>query len=98
MNNSIPVKVIAERLGNTPEMIHTVYVHLLQEMEAQTVSVFSQSLKENGASLKLNPTPTSLLTLPSLKSFLLAIYSLYSLSFLMCRRLVLLQLGQSPLH
>lgn len=49
MNNSIPVKAIAERLGNTPEMIHTVYGHVLQEMEAQTVSVFSESLKAIGA-------------------------------------------------
>ncbi|MFK5708190.1 site-specific integrase [Lysinibacillus boronitolerans] len=44
MNNIIPVKAIAERLGNTPEMIHTVYGHVLQELEAQTVSVFSESL------------------------------------------------------
>ncbi|MCS1390634.1 tyrosine-type recombinase/integrase [Lysinibacillus boronitolerans] len=49
MNNSIPVKAIAERLGNTLEMIHTVYGHILQEMEAQTVSVFSESLKAIGA-------------------------------------------------
>lgn len=49
MNNSIPVKAIAERLGNTPEMIHTVYGHILQEMEAQTVTVFSESLKAIGA-------------------------------------------------
>lgn len=49
MNNGIPVKAIAERLGNTPEMIHTVYGHVLKEMEEHTISVFSQSLKENGA-------------------------------------------------
>ena len=49
MNNGIPVKAIAEHLGNTPEMIHTVYGHILQEMEAQAVNVFSQSLKESGA-------------------------------------------------
>ncbi len=49
MNNGIPVKAIADRLGNTPEMIHTVYGHVLQELEEQTISVFSQSLKENGA-------------------------------------------------
>ncbi|MFJ6209320.1 DNA integration/recombination/inversion protein [Lysinibacillus sp. NPDC092081] len=55
MNNGIPVKAITKRLGNTPEMIPTVYGHILQEMEAQTVSVFSQSLKENGASLLLTP-------------------------------------------
>lgn len=49
MNNSIPDKAIAERLGNTPEMIHSVCGHVLQEMEAQTVAVFSESLKRNRA-------------------------------------------------
>ena len=50
-NNGIPVKEIAERLGNTPELIYTVYGHILKEMEAQTVSVFSESLKAIGANL-----------------------------------------------
>lgn len=40
-------------------MIDTVYGHILQEMEAQTVSVFSESLKaigaKSGASLLLTP-------------------------------------------
>lgn len=49
MNNGIPVKAIAERLGNTPEMIHTTYGHVLKEMEAQAVSVFSESLNAIGA-------------------------------------------------
>lgn len=49
MNNGIPVKAIADHLGNTPEMIHTVYGHVLKELEKHTISVFSQSLKENGA-------------------------------------------------
>lgn len=49
MNNGIPVKAIAERLGNTPEMIHTVYGHVLKELEDKTVSVFSDTLKVNGA-------------------------------------------------
>ncbi|CAM5620475.1 Tyrosine recombinase xerC-like protein OS=Lysinibacillus sphaericus OT4b.31 OX=1285586 GN=H131_04174 PE=4 SV=1 [Lysinibacillus sphaericus] len=48
MNNSIPVKAIAER-SNGPRNNHTVYGHVLQEMEAQTVSVFSESLKAIGA-------------------------------------------------
>jgi len=30
-------------------MIHTVYDHILKEMEAQAVSVFSESLKAIGA-------------------------------------------------
>lgn len=49
MNNGIPVKAIAERLGNTPEMIHTVYGHVLKELEDKTVSVFSETLKGIGA-------------------------------------------------
>jgi len=32
MNNGISVKAIAERLGNTPETIDTVYGHVLKEM------------------------------------------------------------------
>lgn len=35
---------------NTLEMIHTVYGHVLQEMKAQTVAVFSESLNTSGAS------------------------------------------------
>ena len=49
MNNGNPVKAIADHLGNTPEMIHTVYGHVLKELEKHTISVFSQSLKENEA-------------------------------------------------
>lgn len=49
MNNGIPVKAIAERLGNTPEMVHTVYGHVLKELEDKTVSVFSETLKISGA-------------------------------------------------
>lgn len=49
LNNGIPVKAIAERLGNTPEMIHTVYGHVLKELEDKTVNVFSTSLQQSGA-------------------------------------------------
>lgn len=49
LNNGIPVKAIAERLGNTPEMIHTVYGHILKELEDKTVNVFSESLQQSGA-------------------------------------------------
>lgn len=48
LNNGIPVKAIAERLGNTPEMIHTVYGHVLKELEDKTVNVFSTSLQQSG--------------------------------------------------
>lgn len=54
LNKKLPVKVIAERLGNTTQMIHTTYGHVLKEMEEESVAVFSQSLKsigtKNGAS------------------------------------------------
>ncbi len=42
--------IVNRCFSNTLEMIHTVYGHVLQEMEAQTVAVFSKVLKENGAS------------------------------------------------
>lgn len=54
LNNGIPVKAIAERLGNTPEMIHTVYGHVLKELEDKTVNVFSTSLKQSGATSGAN--------------------------------------------
>lgn len=51
LKEKIPVKVIAERLGNTPQMIHTVYGHVLKEMEEESVIAFSQSLKSVGAKI-----------------------------------------------
>lgn len=54
LNNKLPVKVIAERLGNTPQMIHTVYGHVLKEMEQESVTVFSQSLNAVGANTGAN--------------------------------------------
>ena len=54
LNNGIPVKAIAERLGNTPEMIHTVYGHVLKELEDKTVNVFSTSLQQSGATSGAN--------------------------------------------
>lgn len=38
----IPVPTIAERLGNTPQMIHDVYGHALKEVEEQSVESFSR--------------------------------------------------------
>ena len=38
LNDGLPVKVIADRLGNTPRMIHTVYAHVLEEMESSIQS------------------------------------------------------------
>ena len=39
------VKVISERLGNTPVMIYKVYGHVLKEMETESVTLFSNSLQ-----------------------------------------------------
>ena len=36
---------MAHRLGNTPEMIHKVYGHLMEDMKIESVSAFSQSLQ-----------------------------------------------------
>lgn len=43
------VKAIAERLGNTPQMIYEIYGHVLEEMEMETVALFSRSLEATGA-------------------------------------------------
>lgn len=49
LNRGLNVKVIAERLGNTPKMIYEIYGHVLKEMEEASVVAFSQSLNEIGA-------------------------------------------------
>ncbi|MBM6646036.1 tyrosine-type recombinase/integrase [Bacillus sp. RIT809] len=51
LNQGLNVKVIAERLGNTPQMIYEIYGHVLKEMESMSVELFSQSLAESGANL-----------------------------------------------
>lgn len=48
MNDGVPVKAIAERLGNTPEMIYTTYGHVLREMEDTIIDTFDRAI-ENGA-------------------------------------------------
>lgn len=40
-----PVNEVADRLGNTPEMIHKVYGHLMDEMKIKSVTAFSESMK-----------------------------------------------------
>lgn len=47
LNSGQNVKVIAERLGNTPAMIYDIYGHVLKELEQQSVDVFSNMLKTN---------------------------------------------------
>lgn len=49
LNYGLNVKVIAERLGNTTDMIYKIYGHVLKEMEQESVSIFSQSLNSHGA-------------------------------------------------
>lgn len=41
----IPVKTIAERLGNTPEMINKIYGHNLEELDKEAVQVFGEALE-----------------------------------------------------
>lgn len=40
-----PVNEVADRLGNTPEMIHRVYGHLMEDMKIESVNAFGESLK-----------------------------------------------------
>lgn len=40
----IPVKVIADRLGNTPQMILDVYGHTFKDLEEESVSAFEKAL------------------------------------------------------
>lgn len=54
LNRGSNVKVIADRLGNTPQMIYEIYGHVLEELETETVALFSQSLKAGGATLGAN--------------------------------------------
>lgn len=44
LNSGINVKVIAERLGNTVEMIYTIYGHVLKELEEKAVDLFAEIL------------------------------------------------------
>lgn len=39
-----PVNEVADRLGNTPEMIHNVYGHLMEDMKIESVAAFSDAL------------------------------------------------------
>ena len=44
INQGIPVQSIANRLGNTPDMILSIYAHSFREFELKAVSAFSDSL------------------------------------------------------
>lgn len=54
LNRGRNVKVIAERLGNSPEMVYNVYGHVLKELEQESVTLFSQSLEVSGANFGAN--------------------------------------------
>lgn len=44
INERIPVNTIADRLGNTPQMILDVYAHAFKELEEVSVEAFSKAL------------------------------------------------------
>lgn len=44
ISQRIPVKVIAERLGNTPQMILDIYGHSFKDLEEESVQAFDQAL------------------------------------------------------
>ncbi|MBD8025565.1 site-specific integrase [Ureibacillus sp. Re31] len=44
LNRGLEVKLIAERLGNSTDMIYKVYGHILKDLEKEAVKIFSQSL------------------------------------------------------
>jgi len=54
LNSGQNVKVIAERLGNTAQMIYSVYGHILKESESKSVALFNQVLEANGADFGAN--------------------------------------------
>ena len=49
LNQGQNVKEIAQRLGNTVDMIYKIYGHVLIELEQESVSLFSRSLESVGA-------------------------------------------------
>lgn len=44
INNNVPAKTIADRLGNTVKVLYSVYSHSFKELEDKAVSVFNESL------------------------------------------------------
>lgn len=48
LNRNANVKAIAERLGNTPDMIYRIYGHLTKDSSNALMSVFSDSLSASG--------------------------------------------------
>jgi hypothetical protein len=48
LNRALNLKVIAERLGNTVEMIYTIYGHVLKELELRLLDLFAKGLATVG--------------------------------------------------
>lgn len=44
ISKRIPVKVIADRLGNSPQMINDIYSHTFEELEIESVEVFEEAM------------------------------------------------------
>ncbi|WP_306821868.1 site-specific integrase [Bacillus pumilus] len=44
IGKKIPARAIADRLGDTPEMIHQVYSHSFEELEIETVDAFEDAI------------------------------------------------------
>lgn len=56
LNPKINVKTIADRLGNTVDMIHTIYGHVLQQMEVESMLAFDEIMdkaKEQRSGIRL---------------------------------------------
>lgn len=53
VNGGIPPKTVADRLGNSVDMVYKVYSHSYKEMESKAVNVFSESIK-SGANYGAN--------------------------------------------
>ncbi|WP_062047728.1 tyrosine-type recombinase/integrase [Bacillus sp. JCM 19034] len=54
ISKGVNVKVIADRLGNTPGMILDIYGHSFKQLEEESVNLFSKSLEESGADIGAN--------------------------------------------
>jgi len=54
LNRNTNVKAIAERLGNTVDMINRIYGHLTKDSSDALISIFSDSLKASGAKIGAN--------------------------------------------
>lgn len=47
INEGVPVTTIAERLGNTPQMIYDTYAHPFKKMEEKSIQAFNNALNTN---------------------------------------------------